>query len=115
MNYNILIGLVLLMICQIAVWYQTHTQFFIPWAKNNILIISLFGFPISYLFIISYRHLIEGFDGMLWPSKLIGFASGMLVMGTLTYIHMHQGINLKTGVTLILAIVIVLIQIFWKQ
>ena len=114
MNKNILLGLLLLLVCQVAVWYQTHSQFFIPWAKNNILIISLFGFPVSYLFIISYRYLIKGFDGMLWPSKLIGFATGMLIMGALTYIHMNQGLNLKTGVTLILALLIVLIQIFWK-
>lgn len=54
------------------------------------------------------------FGGTLWENRLLGFGMGMVSFGLLTYIFMGEGINLKTGVSLILATSLVLIQIFWK-
>ena len=72
------------------------------------------GVPISYILIYASRYVVAGFDGLLWPGRLIGFSSGMIVMVVLTYIHLGEGVTLKTGVTLLLAFIIVLIQLFWK-
>jgi hypothetical protein len=72
------------------------------------------GWPISYILILASREVVAGFDGLLWPGRLLGFASGMIVMAGLTYMHMGETINMKTGVTLILALAITLIQVFWK-
>ena len=96
------------------IWYQSNSQFFNEWAKQNPFILSLLGVPISYAFIIASRYVVEGFNGMLWPGRLVGFASGMIIMTILTYLHLGQVITPKTAVTLTLAIIIVLIQIFWK-
>jgi len=114
MNKNILTGIVIFFIGQILIWYQSNSQFFSQWARQHPITLSLLGIPISYSFIVATRHIVRGFDQALWPGKLIGFSSGMIVMSVLTYIHMGQGITAKTAVTLCLALTIVLIQILWK-
>jgi len=113
-NKSILIGILIFFVGQVLIWYQSNSQFFNEWARQHPFILSLLGVPISYAFIIASRYVVDGFDGMLWPGRLVGFASGMIIMTILTYIHLGQGITPKTAVTLTLAIIIVLIQIFWK-
>lgn len=54
------------------------------------------------------------FEGTLWENRLLGFGMGMISFSLLTYIFMGEGITLKTGVSLILATSLVLIQLFWK-
>lgn len=114
MNRGILTGILLYLTGQIITWYQGNLQFFNTWAKDNPVILSLFGIPVSYLFIQANKYTVFGMGGQLWPSRLIGFATGMIVMATLTYLHMSQGISTKTIVTLLLAATILMIQIFWK-
>lgn len=114
-NKSILTGILIFFVGQVLIWYQSNSQFFNEWAKQNPLVLSLLGIPISYSFIIASRYVVEGFNGMLWPGRLIGFSSGMIIMSVLTYIHMGQGITLKTGVTLMLAFAIVGVQLLWKQ
>jgi len=54
------------------------------------------------------------FDGLLWPSRFIGFSTGIVTFAALTYIFMDEGINLKTAVSLVLALALIIIQLFWK-
>ena len=75
---------------------------------------ACFGVPISYILIFASRYVVKGFDGLLWPGRLVGFSTGMIIMAILTYLHLEEGITLKTGVTLTLAFAIVMIQLFWK-
>lgn len=72
------------------------------------------GVPISYMFIYATRFIVDGFDGNVWPSRLIGFGTGMVVFGILTWLHLGQVPTLKTWITLILATIIIGIQILWK-
>lgn len=73
-----------------------------------------FGTVISYLFINGTRYMVTYFEGTLWENRLLGFGMGMISFSLLTYIFMGEGITLKTGVSLILATSLVLIQLFWK-
>ena len=114
MNRAILTGFMLFLVGQAMIWYQTNSQFFNTWAKEHPIIMATMGWPISYILIIASRYVVSGFDGLLWPGRLVGFASGMMVMAALTYIHMGESISMKTGVTLLLALAITLIQVFWK-
>ena len=114
MNRAIVIGFFMFLLGQGMIWYQTNSQFFNTWAKEHTLIMATMGWPISYILIIASRYVVSGFDGLLWPGRLLGFASGMLVMVCLTWMHMGEGVNMKTGVTLLLATAITLIQVFWK-
>ena len=98
----------------IIIWFQVNLQFIWPWAKENPWTMSALGLPISYVLIIATKHIVTGFEGLLWPGRLVGFGSGMIVMAILTWCILGEGISTKTLVSLALATTLVFIQIFWK-
>ena len=107
-------GTLLYFLGQTLVWYQINGQFLNEWVKSNPLVMSLFGIPVSFVYIYATQYCVEAFNGELWPQRLIGFAAGCIVFAILTFIHLNQAITLKTAVTLALAVAIVVIQIVWK-
>ena len=113
-NKDIVIAVCLFTLAQSMIWYQTNSQFINNWAKEHPLVLAFLGVPISYILINASKYIVAGFDGQLWPGRLLGFSTGMIIMAVLTYIHLGEGITLKTGVTLSLAFLIVLVQLYWK-
>lgn len=107
-------GTLLFLLGQTLVWYQVNGQFISDWIKQHPWVMSLFGVPISFMYIYATQYLVEAFGGELWPQRLIGFAMGCIVFTFLTWFHLNQAITLKTAVTLALATAIVVIQIVWK-
>ena len=116
MNYKALfIGLGLFLIGQVLAWYQTNGQFISTWIKEHpILTAAIGGVPVGYSYILATTYIVGAFDGAVWPSRLLGFAMGILAFTILTLIHMNESITLKTGIVLILALSIILIQVLWK-
>ena len=115
MKYNeLLIGIGMFVAAQILSFFQLNGQFIWTWAKDNPWTMSLLGFPISYVLIIATKFIVAGFDGLLWPGRLVGFGSGMIVMAILTWCVLGEGISTKTLVSLALATTLVFIQILWK-
>ena len=114
MNKEMLICMLLLGLGQILVWFQLNGQFVWKWFERNPITLSLLGIPISYLFIIATKMAYEGFDGLLWPQRLVVFALGMISFAFLTWWFMNEPLNTKTWVSLALATCMVLIQVFWK-
>lgn len=113
-NKNLIIGILLFLLGQILVWYQLNGQFISDWIKERPILMSLLGIPVSYVYIYATKYTVAAFGGDLWPQRLIGFSMGMLAFALLTWFHLNQSLTLKTGVTLALAVSIVLIQVFWK-
>ncbi len=112
---ELIIGALLFFIGQAMAWYQTNGQFISSWVKEHPLIVSaIVGMPIGMLYIYGTTYLVESSGGLLWPARMVGFATGIISFTLLTSIHMGEGINLKTGIILGLATIIVLIQAFWK-
>ena len=111
---NILAAIILFTVGQAMIWFQTNGQFVWPWAKENPMIMALIGFPISYILIIATKYVVAGFDGLLWPGRLLGFGIGAICFGILTYFHVGEGITSKTAVSLILAVTLVMVQVLWK-
>ena len=60
--------------------------------------------------IISTKYGYKGF-GELWPIRLLGFATGMISFPFITYFMLGEGITLKTAVSILLAIIIMLLQL----
>ena len=114
MSRELLIGIGIFILAHIIVWFQLNGQFFSEWFKSNNFILALFGIPISYLYIWGTKYCYEGFDGLIWPGRFIGFACGTVVFVALASSIMGEGITAKTGLSLILAVALVGIQIFWK-
>ena len=111
---KLITGTLLFLLGQVLVWYQINGQFISEWVKQRPILMSLMGIPISYTYIYATQHLVEAFNGDLWPQRLIGFVMGMIAFAFLTWYHLNEAITLKTAVTLALAVAIVVIQIIWK-
>lgn len=113
---KLFIGAFFFLVAQSISWYQTNGQFINSWVKENPVIMSaLTGIPVGLGYIYGTAFIVEAFGGKsLWASRLIGFATGVLTFSILTYIHVKEGITLKTGVILALASTIVFLQVFWK-
>ena len=75
---------------------------------------SILGFPISYVLIIATKNIVAGFDGLIWPGRLLGFAMGILTFAICANMFMGEGLNTKTIISLILATILTFIQVFWK-
>ena len=112
---KLLTAITLFTLGQILIWYQTNGQFINKWARDHPFFMALiFSLPISYMFIYATKYIVEYFDGVLWPGRFIGFATGMIAFAILTSIYMNEGITSKTAISLVLATALVAIQILWK-
>ena len=116
MNYKaLLIGALYFILAQALSWFQTNGQFLNTWIKDNpFWVAAIMGVPVGMCYIYGTTYIVQAYDGQLWPSRLIGFATGIFCFTLLSYIFMKEGINFKTAVILILATLIVLLQVFWK-
>ena len=96
----------------IIIWYQLNSQLVWDWAKGTkaIWISCLMGIPISLLFWYATKWGYQGF-GSLWAVRFMGFATSMLTFPIMTYLYLGEAITLKTTITILLAIVIMILQL----
>lgn len=112
---GLLLGIFFYLIGQILIWFQTNGQFLSPWVKKNPLVVSAVGGTIiSYVFIRATALIAEYYGGMIWPGRFIGFAVGIISFAYLTWVFMGEGLNIKTLISLGLALTLIAVQIFWK-
>jgi len=111
---NFIIGFLYGIIASILTFIQLQGQFKWDWFKNNPMIVACMGIPISMLYLGSVKHLVEHFDGQLWPSRLMGFATGAIIFTIMSYFWFGEPLTGKTLTCLALAMVIMVIQLFWK-
>ena len=111
---DFIIGLFCGVCAQILTFIQLQGQFKYTWIKDNPLIMAAFGFPLSLLYLTSVKHMVAHFDGNMWPSRLLGFATGVIVFTVMSWAWFKEPLSLKTLICLGLAICIMLIQLFWK-
>jgi len=111
---NFILGLLYGIFAQIFTFIQLQGQFKFQWMKDNPVIMALFGFPLSLLYLQSVKHMVAHFEGQLWPSRLLGFAIGTVVFTGMSWAWFREPLSLKTLICLGLAVCIMLVQIFWK-
>jgi len=97
---------------QVLVWFQLNGQFINEWFKNNTLILSLLGVPISYIYIYTTKYGVKSFDGLLWPQRFLGFSIGIIIFALMSHYVMNETLNTKTILSLGLSFLIILVQIF---
>ena len=78
------------------------------------IISCLLGVPISYVFWYCTKIGYEGF-GALWPVRFMGFATSMITFPLLTYFYLGETIGLKTAVTILLSVAIMILQLIWSR
>ena len=108
--YGILFGFA----AQILTFLQLQGQMKYDWFKNHPILMAFIGVPISYLFMISVKNMVNAYDGQMWPSRLIGFGIGVIVFTIMSYWLFKEPLTPKTLTCLGLGVIIILIQILWK-
>tara|TARA_B100001057_G_scaffold184071_1_gene184729 strand:+ start:2097 stop:2441 length:345 start_codon:yes stop_codon:yes gene_type:complete len=112
---SLFFGILCFLLAQVIIWFQTNAQFLNTWAKDNPWTLSLVGGTlISILFIKGTANVAGFYDGLIWPSRIISFATGILSFAFLTWWILKEPLTMKTIVCLVLSFIIVGIQIFWK-
>ena len=107
----IIASLIIFFVAQAIAWLQINGQFVWPWMKDHRMLVSLSGIPISYLLMLATDLAYEGMDGKIWPGRLLAFAMGMLVFTVFTNYFLGEGINLKAGISLVLATILLILQL----
>ena len=110
----ILVSIFWFFLGHVAVWFQLNGQFKWEWFKENTLLLALCGVPISFLYIWGTKYAVQGFEGLLWPGRFLGFSIGMVVYAVFTSWIFNEGISMKTAVSLGLCLLLITIQVFWK-
>ena len=113
MDYNKIFLVALIFIFNnIVIWYQLNGQLVWEFWKTpkGIAVSLLMGIPITGLFWLATKYGYQGF-GNLWAVRFMGFSTSMLTFPIMTYLYLGEAITLKTGITVILAIIIMLLQL----
>ena len=110
----LVVGIIFGLFAQIGTFFQLQGPLKYEWFKNYYWFLVLMGIPISMLFMYSVKNMVIAFDGQMWPSRLIGFSIGAVVFTWLSWLIFKEPLTLKTIVCLILALGILVIQLFWK-
>lgn len=114
-NYTaLLIGIGFGFLAQILTFFQLQGSLRFEWFKNNYWLTVLMGIPISMVFMESVKYMVNAYDGQLWPSRLIGFSIGAIVFTWLSWWLFKEPLTTKTMVSLLFAVGILGVQIFWK-
>ena len=111
---NLIIGMLYGLIAQILTFLQLQGNIKYHWFEKHPILLLSTAVPISYLFIKSVEYRVLYYDGQIWPSRLIGFAIGIIVFALMSYYMFKEPINAKTLVCLLLGGGILAIQILWK-
>jgi hypothetical protein len=115
MNYkHIVLSFSIFFLGQIVVWIQTNGPLIWDWAKTYKTALMLLGVPITWAFMEATRYAVSGFGGLFWPGRFTSFVAGIFVFTLMTYFFRDEAINVKTGISLILAFCLILVQLFWK-
>ena len=111
-NKYIVLTIVIFLLNNILIWYQLNSQLVWDWAKGtkSMWIMSLMGIPISMMFWYATKWGYLGF-GNLWSVRFLGFATSMMTFPIMTYLYLGETITLKTLISIILAIIIMLLQL----
>ena len=111
---NLIIGMLLGMTAQFLTFVQLQGRWKFEWMKNHQWIMVLLGIPISILFMTSVSLMVEHFEGQLWPSRLIGFVIGTIMFTIMSVSLFGEPITMKTAICLVLSLIILMVQLFWK-
>jgi hypothetical protein len=111
---RLLVGIFYGILGQVFSFMQLQGSIKYGWYQKYPIVILLSSIPAAWFYIKSVENLVGWAGGELWPSRLIGFGIGIIVFVTLSLILFKEPITLKTLICLLLAVSILLVQMFWK-
>ena len=114
MNINLLYGILFFILAHMGAFFQLNGQFKWDWFKSNEWVIAACGFILSFFYIWGTKYTVQGVEGLLWPSRFIGFGIGMVIYALGVSYFFGEGITTKTAISLGLCLILICIQVFWK-
>ena len=111
-SHYIILTILIFFLNNIFIWYQLNGQLVWEWAKGykSMWIMSLMGIPISLLFWWATKIGYQGL-GTLWQTRLLAFATSMMIFPLMTWIYLGEVITMKIGASILLAIIIIILQL----
>jgi hypothetical protein len=108
-------GVALFVLGQALAWFQLNSQFVWEWWQTRPLVaVGIFSIPVGLCFWHGSRLIMES-TGELWSARFLAFAASYISFPLLTWWFLNESpLTLKTGVCSLLALTIVLLQIFWR-
>ena len=113
-HMNLIKGMLFGLFAQVLTFLQLQGNIKYNWFEKYPIILLSISVPLSYLYIKSVEYLVAYYNGEIWPSRLIGFAIGIIVFALMSFFIFKEPISLKTSLCLILSGCILGIQILWK-
>ena len=109
-----LFGIGLFLFGQVLGWYQLNLQKMYDWWSDKPLLSAIVvGIPTSVAFWYAWKMISEA-TGSVWTARFIGSSAGFVVFPILTWYLLGESMfTAKTMICLTLAIIIILIQIFY--
>ena len=110
----IYVGIFLVFFGQILGWFQLNAQYTTEWWRDRPWASAfLLGVPTSVAFWYAWRLIVDE-TGSAWTARFIGSSAGLIVFPILTWYLLGESmLTPKTMVCLGLAVIIMLIQLFW--
>lgn len=112
--YKIFLGIFFGVIGQVGTFLQLQGSYKFGWYDKYKWIVILVSLPLGYIYMKSVKYFIEGFNGEIWPSRLIGFGVGVIIFTLMSHYIFREPLNLKNVICLFLGFCIVLVQLFVK-
>ncbi len=114
---DLLIGVAAFFVAHVLTFYQLNGQFLksTDWFRKNEIWVAAAGIILSFFYIWGTKYTVQGLGGLLWPARFIGFGIGMIIYALFVGYHFNEGITPKTLVSLVLALLLVCIQVLWKN
>lgn len=108
------LGIFLFFLGQAFGWFQLNSQFLSDWWKGRpIASAFLLGVPASITFWYAWK-LVAEHTGSVWSARFIGSSTGLILFPVLTWNLLGESMfTVKTMVCLSLAILIIVIQLFF--
>ena len=111
-KHLVVITILIFFVNNIIIWYQLNGQLVWDFWKTpkGIVLSLLMGIPITGMFWLATKYGYEGF-GNLWAVRFMGFATSMMTFPVMTWLYLGEVMTLKTIITLVLAVIIMLLQL----
>lgn len=111
---SLLLGIAAFSIAHILTFIQLNGQFIWKSFQKHEWAVALFGAVLSFFYIWGTKYTVEGMGGLFWPTRFIGFSIGISTYALGVSYFFEEGITTKTFISLILCIVLICVQIFYK-
>mgnify|MGYP003133299932 CR=1 FL=1 len=111
---KIFIGVCLFFVGQVLGWFHMNAQFISDWWKDKPLISAvIIGLPTSVAFWYAWKTIAVETESV-WAARFIGSSTGMILFPILTWFLLGESmLTVKTMTCFCLAILIMIIQIFY--